>query len=231
MTTVIISIIMLTLLLAAAILFLLPQDVSAHCDTMDGPAVKDGRKALETGNINYAYKWIMPEYEAELLEAFTLALKVRGLSSDAQELADRYFLENLVRVHRAGEGASYEGLKPSGTALEPVVVAADEAIAQGSLAPLQGLVTDEEYRELEPLFNEAMARKDFDIDDVPAARSYVEAYVTFFKKAEGEEHDHGHGAGHGHDSGHGHGHDVEHKSEHAERDEHHGHHEHHHHEH
>lgn len=43
-----------------------------------------------------------------------------------------------------------------------------------------------------------MALKDYDINDVKAAREYVNAYVTFFKMAEGEEHDHGQSHGHGH---------------------------------
>ena len=180
-------------------LILMPQKASAHCDTMDGPAVKDGRNALETGNINYAYKWIFIEYEEELKEIFDLSVKVRTLGADAQEVADRWFLENFVRIHRAGEGASYDGLKPSGTVLDPVVVAADESIDRGDMSPLKGLVSDEEYHALEEKFNKAMALKDFDIDDVEAARAYVQAYVTFFKMAEGEEHDHhGHGGGHGH---------------------------------
>ena len=99
----------------ATILTITPKKVSAHCDTMDGPAVKDGKTALETGNINYAYKWIFEEFEEELKEIFDLSLKVRKTGSDAQEVADRWFLENFVRIHRAGEGASYDGLKPSGT--------------------------------------------------------------------------------------------------------------------
>ncbi len=192
--------IILGVTVAAVVFMLFPKKVSAHCDTMDGPAVKDGLKALETGNINYAYKWIFQEYEEELKEIYDLSLKARKLGSEAKEVADRWFLENFVRIHRAGEGASYDGLKPSGTVLEPVVVAADESIDLGNMSPLKDLVTEEEYHALEEKFEKAMALKEFDINDVKAARKYVEAYVTFFKMAEGEEHDHGH---HGH---HGHGH-------------------------
>ena len=183
-------------------LTLMPKIASAHCDTMDGPAVKDGRIALETGNINYAYKWIFEDFEGELKEIFDLSLKVRKLGEDAREAADRWFLENLVRIHRAGEGASYDGLKPSGTALAPKVTAADESIALGNMSPIKGLVTMEEYHLLEEKFNRAIALKDYDINDVKAARAYVEAYVTFFKMAEGEEHEH-HTA-HGHEHHHGH---------------------------
>lgn len=204
----------LLLMFGAALIFMLftQKKAYAHCDTMDGPAVKDGKKALETGNINYAYKWIFEEYEHELKEIYELALKARTLGADAKEVADRWFLENFVRIHRAGEGASYEGLKPSGTELEPVVVAADKSIDIGDMSPLKGLVTDEEYHALEDKFNKAIALKDFDINDVKAAREYVNAYVTFFKMAEGEEHEHGHSGGHGHGDDHGnhetHGHHV-----------------------
>lgn len=193
--------ILLGVAVAAGVLILFPRTVSAHCDTMDGPAVKDGQKALETGNINYAYKWIFEEYEDELKEIYDLSLKVRKLGPEAKEVADRWFLENFVRIHRAGEGASYDGLKPSGTVLEPVVVAADKSIEIGNMSPLKDLKTEDEYHALKEKFDKAMALKDFDINDVKAAREYVNAYVTFFKMAEGEEHDHGQGHGHGH---HGH---------------------------
>ena len=46
-------------------------------------------------------------------------------------------LENFVRIHRAGEGAAYDGLKPSGTELKPVVVAADKSIDIGSMSRLR----------------------------------------------------------------------------------------------
>lgn len=183
-------------------LMLMPQKASAHCDTMDGPAVKDGRIALETGNINYAYKWIFKEFEPEIKEIFDYSQRVRVLGDDAKHVADTWFLENFVRIHRAGEGASYDGLKPTGTLLDPKVIAADKSIEIGDMSPLKGLVTDEEYHHLEVKFNNAMELKDFDINDVEASRAYVEAYVTFFKMAEGEEHGHGHG--HGHSHGHNH---------------------------
>lgn len=182
--------------LSAFLLFtliaLIPRRASAHCDTEDGPAVNDGRKALQTRNINHALKWILPEGEAELLPIFDKAIKVRALSADAAEVADRYFLENLVRIHRAGEGASYEGIKPTGTMLDPRVVAADQAMESGELKPLLALIPAEKHEELQRRFDRARALQQFDVDDVVAGRAYIAAYVSFFKYAEGEEHDHGH---------------------------------------
>lgn len=182
------------ILLAATFIFILltQKKAYAHCDTMDGPTAQDGIKALETNNINYALKWIMPEYEEELKKIFELSLKVRKLSPEAEELADRYFLENLVRIHRAGEGAGFEGLKPHGVPVDEKVQAADKSIELGNLSPLKGLVTHEEMHELEKRFEKVMSLKNFNINDVKAGREYIEAYVSFFKFAEGEDHDHGH---------------------------------------
>ena len=108
-----------------------PAIVQAHCDTAEGPAVTDGRRALETGNVNHALKWIPADGEAELRDVFDKALRVRGLGPDAAEVADRLFLETLVRVHRMGEGVGFTGIQPTGTQVDPVVAAADEAIAAG----------------------------------------------------------------------------------------------------
>ncbi len=197
-----------SLILSAIALFALialtPRRASAHCDTEDGPAVVDGYKALQTGNINYALKWIFADGEAELRPIFERAIRVRGLGGEAAELADRHFLENLVRIHRAGEGAGYDGIKPSGTALDPKVVAADAAMLDGNLQPLLKLTPAEQHAELQARFERARASLGFDVNDVAAARAHVEDYVSFFKYAEGHDHGHGHGGGcgHGHDHGH-----------------------------
>lgn len=195
--------IILALVTGLLIMAVLPKKAYAHCDTMDGPTAKDGQKALETNNINYAFKWIGSEFEEELSKIFELSIKVRNLNEDAKELADRYFLENLVRIHRAGEGAPYIGLKPHGVPVDEKVAAADKSIEIGNLSPLEGLVTHEEMHVLKGLFEKAMSLKEFDENNVEAGREYIEAYVSFFKFAEGEEHDHAHG---GHNEHHGHEH-------------------------
>lgn len=174
------------------------QPASAHCDTEDGPAVVDGRRALETGNANLALKWVHAEAEGEVRDVFDKAIRVRAAGGEARELADRLFLETLVRVHRAGEGAGFDGIKPTGTQLPETVVAADEAIAAGTIEPLRGLIDDERWAELERRFDHAMSLKDFDEGDLDAAREYIGAYVSFFKYAEGDEHDHVHHHAHAH---------------------------------
>lgn len=166
----------------------------AHCDTADGPAVTDGRRALQTGNLNFALKWIQSDGEVELADVFSKALEVRKLGPRAAELADRLFLETLVRLHRMGEGVGFTGIQPSGTTVDPIVVAADRALETGDDREVMALAPAERREELHRRFQVALGKKAFDVDNVPAARDFVAAYVSFFKFAEGEEHEHGHQA-------------------------------------
>ena len=103
----------------------LPNKIFAHCDGMDGPVIQAARKALETGNVNPVLMWVLKDHEGEIKNAFQKTLAVRKLNPPAKELADMYFFETLVRIHRAGEGEPYTGLKPAGRALDPAIPAAD----------------------------------------------------------------------------------------------------------
>lgn len=170
---------------------LVVQPAFAHCDTEDGPAVQDARRALAVGNVNHALKWVHPEGGDEVRVAFDAAEAARD--SGGAELAERRYLETLVRVHRAGEGAGFDGIKPTGTELPPEVIAADAAMEAGTIDPLRGLIPDERWAELEKRFTAVMGKKDFNVDDLAAAREYVAAYVYFYKYAEGEDgHHHAH---------------------------------------
>jgi len=164
----------------------------AHCDTMDGPLIKDAKIAINKNNVNYVLKWVQPENEAEIKEVFLLTMKVRKLGADAQNLADKYFFETVVRLHRSGEGVPFTGVKPSGTPIDEKVLAADKSIEKGNLSPLKDLVPKEMLPELQERFNKAMSLKNFDVNNVSAGREYIEAYVQFFKYAEGEEAEHAH---------------------------------------
>lgn len=156
---------------------------SAHCDTLDGPVVSAARKALETGNVNLVLVWVQKNDEAELRNAFQRTRNVRKAGGEAKELADLYFFETLVRVHRAGEGAAYTGLKPTGT-IEPPVAAADRAIENGKLEALAKLIFERIETGLHRQFDEVMAKKKYNPNDVAAGRAYASAYVEFVHYAE-----------------------------------------------
>jgi hypothetical protein len=152
--------------------------VDAHCDTMDGPVVKTAQAALEKGNITPVLKWVKPPQEAEVRAAFQKTLAVRGLGREARDLADKYFFETLVRLHREGEGAPYTGLKPAG-AVEPVVAASDRALEAGSVEELTREITQLIAEGIRHRFTETREKKQHADENVAAGREFVEAYVEF----------------------------------------------------
>ena len=171
-------------LFVLSIALFLPAVALAHCDGMDGPVVKAAQKAFETGNVNLALIWAQKKDEPEIRAAFQKAVAVRKLSRDARELADMCFFETLVRIHRAGEGEPYSGLKPAGRDLGPVIPAADKAIDTGSLEPLLKLFPAQAHFGIRERFEGAVGRKNYNKDDVEAGREYVKAYVEFIHYVE-----------------------------------------------
>jgi hypothetical protein len=155
----------------------------AHCDTLDGPVVAAARKALESGNASLVLVWVQKADESEIRKAFERARSVRKAGGEAKELADLYFFETLVRVHRAGEGAAYTGLKPAGS-VEPAVAAADKAIESGRLQGLAKLIAERTDKGLHGHFANVMAKKKYSSADVEAGRAYSSAYVEFVHYAE-----------------------------------------------
>jgi len=153
--------------------------VFAHCDTMGGPIIKSAQKALETGEVNLVLMWIQKKDEAELKQAFEKAREVRKLNPAAKELADMYFIETFVRLHRAGEGAPYTGIKPAGTDLGPAVEAADGALESGSAKKLLKLMTETVTHSIHEQFERVMELKKHVGESVEAGREYVEAYVKY----------------------------------------------------
>lgn len=150
-----------------------------HCDGMDGPVVKAAQKALATGNVNLVLIWVQESDETELRKAFEQTLAVRKLSPQARGLADRYFFETLVRIHRAGEGAPYTGLKPAGRDLGPAIPAADQALEARSVEPLLKLLSESVQEGVREQFQNALAKSDFKENEIEAGQAYVKAYVEY----------------------------------------------------
>jgi len=176
-----------TLALAVAgviCLTLVPRVALAHCDTLDGPVVKDARASLDTKDVTPVLKWVRPDKEGEIREAFRHALGVRTLGPEARALADRFFFETLVRVHREGEGAPYTGLKPAGTTVDPGIAASDTALETGSVDPLVKLLSAEVDRGLRHRFAQAAEARKHAAESVEKGRQYVASYVEFMHYAE-----------------------------------------------
>ena len=146
-----------------------------HCDTLDGPVVKAARKALETGNVNLILPYVPKESEHELVMAFGKARGAREMNGKARELADYWFFETAVRLHRAGEGAPYTGLKPAGLDEGPVVPRAEESIAKRDSTELIEFLQHRVQHVMQEKFDRVLATMEYDPNDVPAAREYIEA--------------------------------------------------------
>jgi hypothetical protein len=182
--------IILFLSVLVALLILIPLDenemftflvpvVFAHCDTMDGPVVKTAKIALEKGDVTPVLKWVKEEYEPEIRAVFKRTLMVRDKGPEAKELADMYFFETLVRLHRAGEGAPYTGLKSAGTDVGHAVVLADKALEGGSVEDLVKLVSEAVTTGIRERFAHAIEKRKHAEASIEAGREFVEAYVEF----------------------------------------------------
>ncbi|MFZ5789323.1 MAG: DUF6448 family protein [Pseudomonadota bacterium] len=161
------------------------SNASAHCDGLDGPVVGAARTALETGDVNRVLIWVAPGDEAEVRQAFEQTRKVRALDPEARALADRYFFETLVRIHRAGEGVAYTGLKPAGRDLGPAIPAADKAVETGDAGAVERLLTGTMKEGLEHRLHTVSQTKAYDPADVAAGREHVKSYVGFVHYVEG----------------------------------------------
>jgi len=158
--------------------------VYAHCDTLDGPVVKDAKIALQKGNVTPVLKWVKKESELEIRAAFQTALTERTKGIEAKEKADMKFFETLVRVHRAGEGASFTGLKPAG-AVEPIIAEADKALETGSVDILTAEMSKHLTNEIKERFERALEKKKHMNESIDAGREYVEAYIGYVHYVEG----------------------------------------------
>jgi Family of unknown function (DUF6448) len=166
------------------------SDARAHCDSVDGPVAKAIQKALETGNINLVLPYAPVSAEAELKATFAEAREVRALGPDARKLADRSFMETAIRLHRAGEGAGFTGLKPAGIDYGPMIPAAERSLETGDLQSIKIALLEEidhvlgerlaHIRELRKVSTEPA-----NYTDVAGARERISAELGFITFAEG----------------------------------------------
>ena len=168
-----------------------------HCDSLDGPVVTAARCALASGDVDRVLPFVPERDEQEVRAAFALAVEVRALGGRACEVADRWFFETVVRVHRAGEGAAFTGLKPAGLDVGPAIPAAERALASGSPTELADLLCGVVHSEVGRRLAKATALRPADHATVAEVREYVEAVLGFqvwahgvHRRLVGEPHEH-----------------------------------------
>jgi len=161
-----------------------PSIIFAHCDTLDGPVVKDARRALANGDVTPVLKWVKEENEGEVQNAFNKALIKRTQNPETKEEADMEFFETLVRLHRQGEEAPFTGLKPASFEVDPAVAQADKALEKGTVDDLVKLMTEKANLGIRQRFNQAFEKKQRAEENIEAGREYVEAYIEFIHYVE-----------------------------------------------
>jgi len=161
-----------------AILAIMAQPLSAHCDSYDGPLIKDALRALETSDVKPVLKWIDEKYEPEIISLFDKTASLRGGDKEVYAIVEKHFLETLVRLHREGEGAPFTGLKPAGSA-SSIIVMADQAIAGGEVNTLTTKLDAHLNKVLTDKYNEVMEKSLKKDNSTAEGREYVKAYVEY----------------------------------------------------
>lgn len=169
--------VILLLIIATAMIFsTLPA--SAHCDSYDGPLIKDALKAIGTGKIAPVLKWIDEKHEKEIITLFNKTVSLKGGDKEIYAIVEKHFLETLVRLHREDEGAPFTGLKPAGS-VTPIIAMADQAVASGEPTTLITKLDDHLNKVLKEKYDLVMEKSLRKDDSAAEGREYVKAYVEY----------------------------------------------------
>ncbi len=167
------SLLILTILLTISI-----QGVFAHCDSYDGPVIKDAYKALETNNVNLVYKWISEAQESEINDLFALTVRTKLSNKDLYPIVEKHFLETLVRLHRETENAPYTGLKEAGTTA-PIIQLSDGAITSDNIEHVTVPLTNHINSVISEKFERVKSLEAIKDTNAENGRKYVDAYVDY----------------------------------------------------
>ena len=165
-----------------ALLFFAASTALAHCDSLSGPVVEAARQAVKTADATPVLRWVEPRFESDIRDALARTIAVRRSGPDAARLADQWFFETVVRLHREGEGEPFTGLKNE--PVEPALALADAAISAGSLSKLTSAVSADVTSALTSAFNEVLETKKQANESVEGGRRHVAAYVHFMHLVE-----------------------------------------------
>jgi hypothetical protein len=155
------------------------------CDSLDGPVVAAARHALHEHDVNLVLPYVSAHDEDEVRDAFERVLPLRGLGTEVAALADQWFFETVVRLHREAEHAPYAGLRPAGHDVGPVIPLAEKAVESGDVEQVYRRLAMELRRQLSQRLRR-VARLAADADEsVAAAREFVHATLGFQTYAHG----------------------------------------------
>lgn len=171
---------------------------SAHCDSYDGPVIKDALTALKTNNVTPLLKWVSEDQEKEITALFHKTVKLKKGDKEVYAIVEKHFLETLVRLHRETEGEPFTGLKPAGSVTE-IIKMADLSLGKGDANVLSSRLTAHIEKVVKEKYEKALRLSKTKDESVQKGREYVAAYVDYTHTLEGIHAilEHGPG-GHGH---------------------------------
>lgn len=172
--------------LLSLLLVLTAAPAKSHCDSEKGPIIPLIRQSLESGEITPLLKWLPAEDEPEIRELYARVRALRAQSSEAKDIADQLFIETFIRLHRAGEGEPFDGIKAA-DAVPPVFGELDAALKSGSVDPIADDMTHAVREKIGTLYDRAHELSKHQDESVEAGREYVEAYVAYMHFVEGLE--------------------------------------------
>ncbi|WP_016779023.1 DUF6448 family protein [Anaerophaga thermohalophila] len=150
----------------------------AHCDSLDGPVIKDAEAALKTNNVSLVFKWINEEQEQEITSLFKKTYDLQDGDPEIYELVKNHFFETLVRWHRETENAPYTGLKAAGTT-EKIIQLSDKAIKDKDINDLINKLNNHTEQVIKDRFEKVLLLNEIKNESEQKGRKFVEAYVDY----------------------------------------------------
>lgn len=149
---------------------------SAHCDSYDGPVIKDAIKAFETNNVDLVLKWITEEQE--IIPLFNKTYQLKNGDKEVYAIVEKHFFETLVRLHRETEGEPYTGLKPAGST-QQIIQMTDKALKEGNVDDFLVKLNSHMDKVVREKYQKVAELKKVKDNSTQQGREFVEAYVDY----------------------------------------------------
>ncbi|HEY9168724.1 MAG TPA: DUF6448 family protein [Lutibacter sp.] len=182
-------------LILFAILLFSSQATFAHCDSYDGPVIKDAVLALKTNDVNPVLKWITKDQENEITNLFHKTYKLRNGDKEVYEIVEKHFFETLVRLHRETEGAPYTGLKPAGSTKQ-IIQMTDETIKVSNVDGFLLKFNKHIEKAVREKYDKVLQLSKVKDNSTDLGREFVAAYVDYTHTIEALHDILEHGSGH-----------------------------------
>ncbi len=185
----------LLVVITSILLLFSSATASAHCDSYDGPVIKDAYKALENNNVKLVLKWIPAEQEKEITSLFNKTYALKGQDEEVYEIVQKHFFETLVRLHREAEGAPYTGLKPAGSTIQ-IIQMTDAALQEDNIEGFIIKLDNHLNKVVRDKYQKVADLQKVKDNSTAEGRAFVAAYVDYTHTIEAIHHFIENGANH-----------------------------------